>query len=69
MSEFTLTYRGIEIRHTSDVVGFNVSARDKFCFTVQYRSDDDGPILTMCPTVEDCRLEIDEYFEDEGHPV
>ncbi len=58
------TYRGIEIKRTADVLGFTVRAEDTFCFTTRYRAEDSAPILTMCRTVEQCRIEIDEELDD-----
>src|SRR5690242_9367728 len=58
------TYRGIEIKRTAGVLGFPVSVDQAFCFTTRYRAEDDAPILTMCRTVEQCRVEIDEELDD-----
>lgn len=63
MDKLVEVYRGVAIELTAEVLGFNVGARDAFCFTLRERAEDSAPIIDMFSSVEDAREAIDEELE------
>jgi hypothetical protein len=60
MTKAVETYRGIEISRFEDVMGLHPYRKeDALCFVTRYRKEDDAPILSFAPTIEQARDEID----------